>query len=117
MGWVTRGGLTITKALDTSQPCVNSCATDCIGTLPDRSRLETEFFRQSYFRFIVNFLEAAEAGKRKPVDGYRADFADGRVFYRWSPAFSMNQDEHIALLSATLSPLRGVEMYSDARDY
>jgi hypothetical protein len=117
MGWVTRGGLTITKALDTSQPCVNSCATDCIGTLPDRSRLETEFFRQSYFRFIVNFLKAAEAGKGKPVDGYRADFADGRVFYRWSPAFSMNQDEHIALLSATLSPLRGVEMYSDARDY
>jgi hypothetical protein len=112
-----KGGLTITKALDTSQPCVNSCATDCIGALPDRSRLEAEFFRQSDFRLIVNFLKAAEAGKGKPVDGNRADFADGRVFYRRSPAFFVNQDKHVDPLSAMSNPIRDVEMCSDARGY
>ena len=61
-------------------------------------RLESEFFRQSDFRFVVNFLKAAETGKGKPVDGDRADFADGRVFHRRTTAFSMDQDKHVALL-------------------
>ena len=80
-------------------------------------RLDSEFFRQSDFRFVVNFLKATEAGKGKPVDGDRADFADGRVFYRWSPAFSMNQDKHVALLPATLNPVQDAEMCPDDRDY
>ena len=63
-------------------------------------RLDSEFFRQSDFRFIVNFLKATEAGKGKPVDGDRADFADGRVFYRRTATFSMDQDKHVALLSS-----------------
>ena len=86
-----KGGLTITKALDTSQPCVNSCATDCIGALPDRSRLEAEFFRQSDFRLIVNFLKAAEAGKGKSVDRKGTDLTDCRICFQGrSTAFSMN---------------------------
>jgi hypothetical protein len=61
-------------------------------------RLESEFFRQPHFRFVVDFLKATEAGKGKPVDGDRADFADGRVFYRRTTAFSMDQDKHVTLL-------------------
>ena len=53
-------------------------------------RLDSKFFRQSDFRFVVNFLKATEAGKGKSVDGNRADFADGRVFNRQTTAFSMN---------------------------
>ena len=94
------GGATITKALDTSQPCDTLLATEFIRNLSDWMRLDSEFLRQSDFRFVVNFLKATEAGKGKPVDGNRADFADGRVLHRRTPAFSMNQDKHIVLLLA-----------------
>ena len=63
-------------------------------------RSESQLLRQSDFRFVVNFLKATEAGKGKPVNGDRADFADGRVFYRRTTAFSMNQDKHVATLSS-----------------
>jgi hypothetical protein len=66
------GKVTITKALDTSQPGDSRA-----GFFLDGFRLDSEFFRQSHFRFVVNFLKATEAGKGKPVDGDRADFADG----------------------------------------
>jgi hypothetical protein len=80
-----KGIATITKALDTSQPCDSRA-----GFSLDWMRLDSEFFRQSDFRFVVNFLKASEAGKGKPVDRDRADFAGGRVFHRWTTAFSMN---------------------------
>ena len=80
-----KGKATITKALDTSQPCDSRA-----GFFLDWIRLDSEFFRQSDFRFVVNFLKTTEAGKGKPVDGDRADFADGRVFHRRSTAFSMD---------------------------
>lgn len=57
-------------------------------------RLDSEFLRQPDFRFVVDFFEAREAGKRKPVDGDRADFANGRIFNRRTTAFFMDQDEH-----------------------
>ena len=80
-----KGEATITKALDTSQPRDSK-----VGFFLDWIRLDSKFFRQSDFRFIDNLLKATEAGKGKPVDRDRADFADGRVFNRRSTAFSMN---------------------------
>ena len=61
-------------------------------------RLDSKFFRQSYFRFVVNFLKATEACKRESIDGDCADFADGRVFNRQTTAFSMDQDKHVTPL-------------------
>jgi hypothetical protein len=61
-----------------------------LSFLRDWMRLDSEFFRQSDFRFVINFLKATEAGKGKPVDGDRADFAYGRVFQRGPAAFFMN---------------------------
>jgi hypothetical protein len=71
-----------------------------LSILRDWIPLDPEFFRESDFRFVVNFLKATEAGKGKPVDGDRADFSDGRVFHRRTTAFPMNQDKHVALLFA-----------------
>ena len=39
-------------------------------------RLDSEFFRQPDFRFVVNFFETTETGKGKPIDGDGADFSD-----------------------------------------
>jgi hypothetical protein len=69
IGMGHKGTATITKARDTSQP------RDC--DLLDWMRLDSEVFRESDFRFVVNFLKATEAGEGKPVDGDRTDFADG----------------------------------------
>ena len=60
----------------------------------ERSRLDPEFFRQSHFRFVVDFLQAGETRKGKPVDGNCADFADRRFVQSWSAAFFMDQCEH-----------------------
>ena len=88
-----KGAATITKAPDSSQP-YNSKTRFFLNWIG----LDSEFFRQPNFRFVVYFLKTTETGKGKPVDGNRADFADGRIVYRRSTAFSMNQDKHIALL-------------------
>jgi hypothetical protein len=64
----------------------------------ERCGLKTEFFRQPNFRFVVDFFQATETGKGKAVDGDGADFADGRVFCRWTTAFFMNQDKHLGSL-------------------
>jgi hypothetical protein len=62
-----------------------------IHNLLDSIRLDSELFRQSYFRFVVNFLKATEAGKGKPVDRKGADFTDCRICFQGrSTAFSMN---------------------------
>ena len=55
---------------------------------------DAQFFRQSDFRFIINFLKATEAGKGKLSDGNRADFADGRLVERRAAAFFVNECEH-----------------------
>lgn len=72
-----KGAATITKAPDSSQP-YNSKTRFFLNWIG----LDSEFFRQPDFRFVVYFLKTTEAGKGKPVDGNRANFADGRVFYR-----------------------------------
>ena len=55
---------------------------------------DAQLFRQPNFRFVVDFLKATEAGKGKPVDGDRADFADGRLVERRTAAFFVNECEH-----------------------
>ena len=42
----------------------------------------------------INFFQAAEAGKGKPVDRDGADFSDRRFVQRRPTAFFMNQREH-----------------------
>ncbi len=59
-----------------------------------RIRLDSEFFRQPHFRFVVDFLKAAEASKGETIDGDGADFSDRRVVQRGPAAFFMNQCEH-----------------------
>ena len=72
-----------------------------LSFLRDWMRLDSEFFRQSNFRFVINFLKATEAGKGKPVDWKGAYFTDCRICFQGrSTAFSMNQDKHVALLLA-----------------
>jgi len=61
---------------------------DCGTARPNN--LESHLFGKPDFRFVVYFLKTTETGKGKPVDGNRANFADGRVFYRRSTAFFMN---------------------------
>jgi len=90
-----KGGATITKALDTSQPCDSRAR-----FFLDWIRLESEFFRQPDFRFVVDLFKASETRKGKPVDGDGTDFSDGRVFNRQTTAFSMDQDKHVAPLSS-----------------
>jgi hypothetical protein len=60
--------------------------------------LDSEVFGKSELRFVDNFFEATEAGKRKPVDWDRTDFADGRVFHRRPATFLMDQDHHDVFL-------------------
>ena len=84
-----KGEVTITKALDTSQLCDRR-----VGFFLDWMRLDPEFFRQSDFRFVVNFLKAGEAGKREPVDGNGTNFTDRRLIERRAAAFFVNECEH-----------------------
>ena len=60
--------------------------------------LNSEFFGESEFRFVDYFFETAEAGKRKPVNGDRTDFADWRIFHRRPATFLMDQDHHDVFL-------------------
>jgi hypothetical protein len=81
-----KGAATITKALDTSQLRGSRA-----GFFLNWMRLDSEFFRQSDFRFVVNFLKAAEAGKGKSVDRKGTDLTDCRICFQGrSTAFSMN---------------------------
>ena len=84
-----KGAATITKALDTSQLRGSRA-----GFFLDWMRLDSEFFRQSDFRFVVNFLKATETGKGKPVDGYGTDFSDRRFVQGRPAAFFMDQRKH-----------------------
>lgn len=60
--------------------------------------LGSEFFGESKFRFVDDFFETAEAGKRKPVNGDPTDLADWRIFHRRPATFLMDQDHHDAFL-------------------
>jgi hypothetical protein len=86
-----------TKQTSLSQTCGPSTFSRAIivfRNLLDWTWLESEFFRQSDFRFVVNFLKATEAGKGKPVDGDGADFSDRRFVQCRPTAFFMNQRQH-----------------------
>ena len=64
MKWVYKGIGTITKAPGSSQPCDGWA-----GRFQDRIQPDSEFFRQSHFRFVENVFQTGEAGKGKPIDG------------------------------------------------
>ena len=55
---------------------------------------DSHLLRLPDFRLIVDFFKATEAGKGKPVDGNRANFADGRLIERRTAACFMNECEH-----------------------
>jgi hypothetical protein len=55
---------------------------------------DAKFFRQPDFRFVVNFFQAAEAGKGKPVDGNCTDFSHERLIEGRAAAFFVDEGEH-----------------------
>jgi hypothetical protein len=55
---------------------------------------DAKFFRQPDFRFVVNFFQAAEAVKGKPIDGYCTDFTDERFIEGRAAAFFVDESEH-----------------------
>ena len=52
---------------------------------------DAQIFYEPQFRFVDDFFQTAEAGKRKPIDRNRADFADRRFFQRRTTAFFVDQ--------------------------